>query len=55
MLFGEAARSAGISGYYRPEALNTHPLFIDALARLVRRHAGQDSAEDATLALGVGA
>lgn len=36
MLFAEAARAAGITGYYRPDALNTSPLFIDALARLVR-------------------
>ena len=32
----DAARTAGITGYFRPEALNTNPLFIDALARLVR-------------------
>jgi protoporphyrin/coproporphyrin ferrochelatase len=38
LLFAEAARSAGITGYYRPPALNTEPLFIDALARLVERH-----------------
>jgi ferrochelatase len=37
-LFAETARKAGITGYYRPEALNTEPLFIDALARLVRAH-----------------
>ena len=36
MLFAEAAQAAGITGYYRPEALNTHPVFIEALARLVR-------------------
>jgi len=39
-LFAETAREAGITGYYRPEALNTEPLFIDALARLVRAHLG---------------
>ncbi|HVL69838.1 MAG TPA: ferrochelatase [Vicinamibacterales bacterium] len=46
ILFAETARRAGIAGYFRPEALNTHPLFIDALAQLVlhergtsRRHA----------------
>ncbi|HEX6973243.1 MAG TPA: ferrochelatase [Vicinamibacterales bacterium] len=55
MLFGEAAREAGITGYYRPEALNTHPLFIDALARLVRRHVGQELTDEEMLALGVGA
>ncbi|HEX2456597.1 MAG TPA: ferrochelatase [Vicinamibacterales bacterium] len=38
LLFAEAARSAGITGYYRPEALNSHPLFIDALASLVSAH-----------------
>jgi ferrochelatase len=36
MLFAHTARAAGITGYYRPEALNTHPLFIDALAQIVR-------------------
>lgn len=35
MLFGDAARAAGITGYYRPPALNCHPLFIEALASLV--------------------
>ncbi len=38
MLFADAARRAGIVEYRRPAALNTHPLFIDALARLVARH-----------------
>jgi ferrochelatase len=38
ILFRDAARDAGITGYYRPEALNSHPLFIGALADLVRRH-----------------
>jgi ferrochelatase len=35
ILFAETARKAGITGYFRPESLNTHPMFIDALARLV--------------------
>jgi ferrochelatase len=35
LLFAEVARAAGITGYYRPPALNSHPLFIDALAGLV--------------------
>jgi protoporphyrin/coproporphyrin ferrochelatase len=35
MLFADAARAAGITGYYRPPALNCHPLFIEALACLV--------------------
>jgi len=39
MLFADAARAAGIIGYYRPSALNCHPLFIDALAGLVTEHA----------------
>jgi protoporphyrin/coproporphyrin ferrochelatase len=39
MLFADAARAAGITGYYRPPALNCHPLFIEALARLVADHA----------------
>ena len=38
MLFAEEARKHGIETYRRPEALNTHPLFIEALARLVERH-----------------
>jgi len=38
LLFADVARKAGITGYYRPEALNTHPLFIQALAGLVERH-----------------
>lgn len=35
MLLADAARAAGITGYYRSAALNTVPLFIDALAALV--------------------
>jgi protoporphyrin/coproporphyrin ferrochelatase len=35
MLFADAARAAGITGYFRPPALNCHPLFIEALASLV--------------------
>ena len=53
MLFADAARDAGITGYYRPPALNTHPLFIEALAGLVRRHDGLE--RDEALALGAGA
>lgn len=37
-LFADTARAAGITGYYRPKALNTHPVFIEALAGLVQRH-----------------
>jgi ferrochelatase len=40
MLFAETARAAGITGYYRPQALNTHPLFIQTLAGLVERVIG---------------
>lgn len=36
LLFAGVARRSGITGYYRPAALNTHPLFIEALAGLVR-------------------
>jgi protoporphyrin/coproporphyrin ferrochelatase len=56
MLFADAARAAGITGYYRPAALNTHPLFIEALAALVHDALGtpQDrripSVADAALA-----
>ena len=35
LLFEETARKAGITGYFRPDALNSHPVFIDALAHLV--------------------
>src|SRR5262245_21126474 len=38
ILFAEMARAAGITDYRRPESLGTHPLFIEALARLVERH-----------------
>jgi ferrochelatase len=38
LLFAETARKAGITGYFRPASLNTHPLFIDALTGLVRDH-----------------
>jgi ferrochelatase len=37
MLFAEHAREAGIVEYRRTAALNTHPLFIEALAGLVRK------------------
>ena len=37
-LFAGAARRAGIADYRRSAALNTHPLFIEALAGLVERH-----------------
>lgn len=37
-LFANAARRAGITGYYRPRTLNTSPRFIDALAHLVNTH-----------------
>jgi ferrochelatase len=37
ILFREAAEKAGIREYVRPDALNTHPLFIESLARLVER------------------
>ena len=44
MLFADAARAAGITGYYRPAALNTRPLFIEALAGLV--HDKLDTPQD---------
>lgn len=37
-LFADEARRAGIVDYRRSEALNSHPLFIEALAGLVERH-----------------
>lgn len=39
MLFADAARAAGITGYYRTPALNTHPLFIDALTGMIAERA----------------
>jgi ferrochelatase len=43
---GEALR-AGIVEYRRPEALNAHPLFIEALARQVEGHFSRDPMSDA--------
>ena len=43
MLFADAARDAGITGYYRTPALNTHPVFIEALAGLVHQHLSRPS------------
>lgn len=40
MLFAEEAQKHGIETYRRPPALNTHPVFIEALAGLVERHLG---------------
>lgn len=39
-LFSDAARKAGIVEYRRPDALNSHPLFIESLARQVERVVG---------------
>jgi protoporphyrin/coproporphyrin ferrochelatase len=39
MLFAERARRAGITDYRRIEALNTSPVFIESLARLVETKA----------------
>jgi protoporphyrin/coproporphyrin ferrochelatase len=49
-LFADTARKAGITGYFRPKALNTHPLFIEALAGLVTRDA--DARRQPALAAG---
>ena len=51
LLFAETARKAGFEGYYRPEALNTHPLFIEALAGLVDSHL-RDAAAEPTAPVG---
>ena len=53
LLFAETARKAGITGYYRPDALNTHPLFIESLAGLVIRHLAGVSAAAALEPAGV--
>jgi ferrochelatase len=39
-LFAGEAHRAGIDDYRRSPALNTHPIFIEALAGLVERHLG---------------
>jgi ferrochelatase len=41
LLFADRARAAGITDYRRTAALGTHPLFVEALARLVERHLEQ--------------
>lgn len=38
-----AADACRIREYRRPEALNTHPLFIESLARQVESHLGIES------------
>lgn len=43
ILFEAMARKAGVTDYRRSAALNTCPLFIEALARLVERHLADDS------------
>jgi len=48
LLFSDVARAAGITGYYRPEALNTLPLFIRALTGLVARHVEANAASCGT-------
>ena len=40
LLFGETARKAGITGYWRTESLNIAPGFIAALGGLVEDHLG---------------
>jgi ferrochelatase len=40
-LFKDEAHAAGIVDYRRSRALNTHPVFIEALAQLVERHLGR--------------
>jgi len=42
-LFADVARKTGIADYRRSAVLNTHPLFIDALAGLVERHLAEAS------------
>ncbi len=40
-LFRDLAHAAGIVDYRRSQSLNTHPVFIDALAHMVERHLGR--------------
>ena len=42
MLFADTAKQAGITGYWRTDALNSSPVFIAALAGLVRDHLRRD-------------
>jgi ferrochelatase len=39
LLFAGKARDAGVTEFHRCSALDTHPVFIDALARLVEERA----------------
>jgi len=45
LLFARVALLAGITGYYRTPALNDSPLFITALAGLVRRHLAESAGQ----------
>lgn len=45
-LFADTARAAGITGYYRPKALNDNPVFIEALAGLVVRHTAANAVSE---------
>lgn len=42
ILFRDIAHHAGIVEYRRPDALNLHPLFIEALAEMVEHHLKSD-------------
>ena len=53
ILFAETAREAGITGYFRPDALNTHPRFIEALAQLVLEKSGARSSVPERVPAGV--
>jgi ferrochelatase len=46
LLFAETAQKAGITGYWRTAALNSSPLFIEALAGLVEDHLSGGRASD---------
>lgn len=46
ILFAGQARKAGIVAYGRPEALDTSPVFIEALAGLVERHVEERTADE---------
>ena len=48
LLFADTAREAGITGYWRTEALNTSPRFISALAGLVEDHLARQTAATCT-------
>lgn len=48
ILFADLARRAGIATYRRTASLNTHPLFVEALADLVEKHLAEPGFPEAS-------